>query len=126
MCTIADQALLADTMYRVRLRVVNPASLGAARSWRVELWQFFSAGGWVGGAQRATKPISVTRSIFGMPVSGTMLASIAPQNQLLGGQNKLRFEFTPSHDIGSQEHTRPGQVRGSAPGDLPWVEDPPS
>mmetsp|Transcript_65594 Transcript_65594/g.170338 ORF Transcript_65594/g.170338 Transcript_65594/m.170338 type:complete len:2438 (+) Transcript_65594:84-7397(+) len=105
-CTIADQALFRTTSYRVKLRVQNPTELGAARSWRIELWQFFSAGGWVGGPAPGNRPISVTRSLLGMPVSGTMLASIAPQNQFLGGQNRLRFEFTPSHDIGGQVHTR--------------------
>lgn len=105
-CTLADQALFQDTFYRVKLKVVNPQYLGAARSWRIEIWAFFAAGGWVGGPQRGGKPISVTRSLLGMPISGTMKASIAPTNQLLGGLNLLRFEFQPEHDIGGQVNTR--------------------
>lgn len=111
-CTLSDQALLRTTVYRVRLRVKNPVALAAARSWRVELWQFFAAGGWVGGSQRAVKPIAMTRDIRGMPVAGAMVATIAPQNQLLGGTNTIRFEVVPSHDISLEPQ---GRLRVLAP-----------
>jgi hypothetical protein len=65
-CTLEDRAVFKDTTYRVMLKVKNPLNPGAARSWRIELWQ-----------TGATKPISITRSIRGMPVAGTMVASLS-------------------------------------------------
>lgn len=94
-CKLEDQGVFKETVYRVRLRVRNPVRPAAARSWRVELWQ-----------TDATKPISITRSIRGMPVSGRMLASIAPINQLLSATNTLKIEFTPTQDIGQVVGTR--------------------
>lgn len=88
-CTLEDTALFKETMYRVRLRVRNPMDGGAATSWRVEIWQ-----------EGMTKPISISRSILGFPVSGGMLSALAPSNQELGVVNRLRFDFTPSQDIG--------------------------
>lgn len=94
-CTFQDRGPFKETRYRVRLKVRNPTVPAAARSWRVELWQ-----------TGATKPIAITRSIRGMPVSGTMTASVAPVNQLLGGSNLLTIEFTPSQDVGAVPRTR--------------------
>ncbi|CAK0843550.1 unnamed protein product [Prorocentrum cordatum] len=94
-CKLEDEVPFADTPYRVRFRVQNPAQPGAALSWRVELWQ-----------QGDTRPLAVTRQIRGVPVSGTMDAALAPSNQLLGASNVIKFDFTPSQDIGDYTGTR--------------------
>eukprot|EP00928_Gymnodinium_smaydae_P002156 TRINITY_DN10763_c0_g6_i1.p1 TRINITY_DN10763_c0_g6~~TRINITY_DN10763_c0_g6_i1.p1 ORF type:complete len:2393 (+),score=568.77 TRINITY_DN10763_c0_g6_i1:803-7180(+) len=93
-CPLQDQALFKHTLYRVMLKVINPAVSGAALSWRTEVWQ-----------ADASKPIAVTRSLRGMPVSGRMRASLAQENQLLGGVNRLRIDFTPSQDAGKMPNT---------------------
>mmetsp|Transcript_104385 Transcript_104385/g.164729 ORF Transcript_104385/g.164729 Transcript_104385/m.164729 type:complete len:2315 (-) Transcript_104385:164-7108(-) len=94
-CTLEDRSIFKDTTYRVRLKVKNPSSPGAARSWRAEIWQ-----------TDATKPISITRSVRGMPVSGSMVASLSQSNQMLGLMNTLQIEFTPSQDVGNVVNTR--------------------
>jgi len=94
-CKLEDNTVFKETTYRVRLRVQNPTVPAAARSWRVELWQ-----------TEATKPISITRSIRGMPVSGQMVASISQLNQLLSATNTLKIEFTPTQDVGAIVNTR--------------------
>merc|ERR1719424_1450769 len=94
-CHLEDKALFKETSYRIRLKVKNPRLPGAARSWRIEIWQ-----------NRATKPISITRGIRGMPVSGQMMASVSQKNQLLGVMNTLQIEFTPSQDVGAVMNTR--------------------
>jgi len=94
-CLLSNNPIFKDTAYRVMLTVRSPATPGAARSWRVELWQ-----------TGTTKPVSITRSIRGLPIAGALLASFFPANQLLGGANLLTFEFTPSLDVGSMANTR--------------------
>jgi len=94
-CKLEDEVPFADTPYRVQFKVQNPASPGAALAWRVELWQ-----------QGDTKPVALTRQIRGMPVSGTMAAALAPSNQMLGASNVIKFDFTPSQDIGDYVETR--------------------
>lgn len=94
-CHLEDKAIFKDTTYRVRLRVKNPRLPAAALSWRVEIWQ-----------KDSTKPISITRSIRGMPVSGQMVASVSQKNQLLSVMNTLQIEFTPSQDVGAVANTR--------------------
>ena len=73
MCPIADTAPFKETTYGVRLKVRNPSEPGAARSWRVELWE-----------EGASFPVSATRGIRGMEVSGPMQAALSQENQLLG------------------------------------------
>lgn len=94
-CALSDQTPFRDTIYRVKLRVVNPTVNGEALSWRAELWQ-----------DGISKPAAITRTLGGMTVGGTMVASIAPENQLLGGENTIRIEFTPSQNIGTFTDTR--------------------
>eukprot|EP00931_Biecheleriopsis_adriatica_P064212 TRINITY_DN39027_c0_g1_i1.p1 TRINITY_DN39027_c0_g1~~TRINITY_DN39027_c0_g1_i1.p1 ORF type:complete len:2314 (+),score=334.39 TRINITY_DN39027_c0_g1_i1:107-7048(+) len=101
LCPLSDTAPCKETSYRIKLKVQNPPESGAARSWRVELWE-----------QEATKPVSVTRGIRGMVVSGPMSAALSQQNQLLGAMNTILFDITPSQPIGNIMNTR---VRVIAP-----------
>eukprot|EP00929_Paragymnodinium_shiwhaense_P034282 TRINITY_DN18674_c0_g1_i1.p1 TRINITY_DN18674_c0_g1~~TRINITY_DN18674_c0_g1_i1.p1 ORF type:complete len:2410 (-),score=547.03 TRINITY_DN18674_c0_g1_i1:144-7373(-) len=93
-CPLGDQAVYKDTRYKVRLKVINPSISGAAQSWRMELWQ-----------KTNSRPISVTRNFVGMPIAGTMKASIAQDNQLIGAMNRLRVDFLPSQDAGTEPDT---------------------
>lgn len=95
LCPLLDTAPMKSTEYRVRLKVKNPSEAGAAQSWRVELWE-----------QDATKPVSVTRGIRGMEVSGPMSAAISQENQLLGALNSVLISVTPSQPIGNVAGTR--------------------
>eukprot|EP00434_Breviolum_minutum_P006549 symbB.v1.2.005781.t2/scaffold289.1/size287290/26 len=94
-CPIADTAPFKETTYGVRLKVQNPSSPGAARSWRVELWE-----------EEASKPVAATRGIQGMEVSGPMQAALSQENQLLGSINTVRFDITPQQPIGNVPNTR--------------------
>eukprot|EP00927_Polykrikos_kofoidii_P086339 TRINITY_DN9640_c0_g1_i1.p1 TRINITY_DN9640_c0_g1~~TRINITY_DN9640_c0_g1_i1.p1 ORF type:complete len:2276 (+),score=290.72 TRINITY_DN9640_c0_g1_i1:1085-7912(+) len=93
-CPLAEKAIFRDTTYRVLLRIINPPRAGQAMSWRMELWQGTN-----------TRPVSVTRGLRGMPISGQMKASLAQENQLLAGTNVLRIDFTPSQDVGTSPDT---------------------
>ncbi|CAK9070289.1 unnamed protein product [Durusdinium trenchii] len=94
-CPIADTAPFKDTIYGVRLKVKNPAEPGAARSWRIELWE-----------EDAAKPVAATRGIRGMEVSGPMQAALSQENQLLGSINTVRFDIIPQQPIGNVPNTR--------------------
>lgn len=94
-CPLADSAPFKETTYGVRLKVRNPAEPGAARSWRIELWE-----------QDAAKPVSATRGIRGMEVSGPMQAALSQENQLLDSINTVRFDIIPSQPIGNVPNTR--------------------
>eukprot|EP00439_Symbiodinium_sp_Y106_P064768 s59_g10.t1 len=94
-CPLADSAPFKETTYGVRLKVRNPAQPGAARSWRIELWE-----------QDAAKPVSATRGIRGMEVSGPMQAALSQENQLLDSINTVRFDIIPSQPIGNVPNTR--------------------
>eukprot|EP00438_Fugacium_kawagutii_P009384 Skav231290 [mRNA] locus=scaffold161:198288:208892:+ [translate_table: standard] len=100
-CPIADTAPFKETTYGVRLKVVNPSEPGAARSWRVELWE-----------EDATKPVAATRGIRGMEVSGPMQAALSQENQLLGSINTVRFDITPQQPIGNVPNTRLRVIAG--------------
>ncbi|CAE8590604.1 unnamed protein product [Polarella glacialis] len=95
LCTLTDVAPFKDTYYRVKLKVRNPLQSGAAQGWRIEAWQ-----------TDASKPVTITRGVRGMDVSGPMTAALAQDNQLLGAENVLRFDFTPSQPIGNVNFTR--------------------
>jgi len=94
-CYLGHKAIFRETTYRVKLQVRNAPQPQAAFSWRVEVWQI-----------GMTKPVAISRKIRGMAVTGTMIASVAPTNQLLGVLNILSFEFTPSQDIGNMTSSR--------------------
>jgi len=94
-CPLADTAPFKETTYGVRLKVQNPPEPGAARSWRVELWE-----------EEASKPVAATRGIRGMEVSGPMQAALSQENQLLGSINNIRFDIIPSQPIGNVPNTR--------------------
>eukprot|EP00930_Biecheleria_cincta_P055124 TRINITY_DN41486_c0_g1_i1.p1 TRINITY_DN41486_c0_g1~~TRINITY_DN41486_c0_g1_i1.p1 ORF type:complete len:2351 (-),score=301.60 TRINITY_DN41486_c0_g1_i1:61-7113(-) len=95
LCPLQDTAPMKTTLYRVKLKVRNPAQPGAAQSWRVEFWE-----------QDATKPVSITRGIRGMEVSGPMAAALSQENQLLGSINSILISVTPSQPIGNVVGTR--------------------
>lgn len=104
-CFFRDRVPFKDTAYRIQLKVKNPPKPCAAGSWRIELWQ-------MDAVVEATKPISISRNIRGIPISGRMQASLAPTNQLFGVSNLLVFDFRPSQDIGAMKNQR---LRVTAP-----------
>eukprot|EP00913_Durusdinium_trenchii_P001783 g1651.t1 len=86
-CPIADTAPFKDTIYGVRLKVKNPAEPGAARSWRIELWE-----------EDAAKPEMHSELMW--------LAALSQENQLLGSINTVRFDIIPQQPIGNVPNTR--------------------
>jgi hypothetical protein len=104
-CFFRDRVPFKDTAYRVQLKVKNPPKPCAAASWRIELWQ-------MDAVVDATKPVSISRNIRGIQISGMMQASLAPTNQLFGVANLLVFDFRPSQDVGAMKNQR---LRVTAP-----------
>jgi hypothetical protein len=96
-CMLSDKGMFADTTYRTRVKVVNPDMAGAAQSWRVEIWRAPMSAG--------DRPVAYTRSLRGLAIAGQMQASIAQANQLLGGTNTIRIDFTASQDAGGVPNT---------------------
>lgn len=93
-CYLADKALFNQTVYRVRVKVINPPDPGAAVSWRTEVWP-----------ANSVKYVSGTQSLRGLAISGNMEAALAQQNQLISGRNTLRIEFRPTTDVGTATGT---------------------
>ncbi|CAD7934274.1 unnamed protein product [Amoebophrya sp. A120] len=88
LCNLRDMALFRDAQYAVQLGVINPPQPMINTAWRVEVWQL-----------DRSKPLATTREIRGISISGTMVASFEPFNQVLGNTNKITFKFQPSRDV---------------------------
>ncbi|CAD7933065.1 unnamed protein product [Amoebophrya sp. A25] len=88
LCNVRDLGMFRDAQYAVQLGVINPAEPMVNTAWRVEVWQL-----------DRSKPLATTREIKGISISGTMVASFEPFNQVLGNVNSITFKFRPSRDV---------------------------
>eukprot|EP00397_Hematodinium_sp_SG-2012_P000370 GEMP01000370.1.p1 GENE.GEMP01000370.1~~GEMP01000370.1.p1 ORF type:complete len:1837 (+),score=326.54 GEMP01000370.1:129-5513(+) len=97
---LTDRTIFASTLYSVKLKVINSATVEQAKAWRLEIWQ----------SSDAVKPIAMTRDIRGFSTAGNMIATLAPENQLMGAPNMVQFEFIPSQDVGAQANATFGMI----------------